>query len=171
MDTEKKNNIEEAAESVEQAGSENEKAEARQGSIKIAPEVVATIAGIATNEVAGVAGMCGGIVGGIAGMLGSKKNASKGVRVEIHEDTAVIDLSIMVDFGVRIPELSWEIQENVKNNVETMTGLEVTAVNVHIDAVSFEKQKQNDRESSEADFSDLDDIQSEDTEENGSETV
>ena len=51
-------------------------------------------------------------------------------------------LYIVVDYGVRIPELSWEIQENVKNSVETMTGLDVQKVNIHIEGVSFEKEKE-----------------------------
>ena len=60
----------------------------------------------------------------------------------MNETTATIDLYIVVDYGVRIPELSWEIQENVKNSVETMTGLDVQKVNIHIEGVSFEKEKE-----------------------------
>ncbi len=112
------------------------------GNIKISVDVVATIAGIATNEVEGVAGMYGTFAGGIAEMLGAKKNLSKGVKVEMTETTATIDLYIVVDYGVRIPELSWEIQENVKNNVETMTGLDVQKVNIHIEGVSFDKENE-----------------------------
>lgn len=112
------------------------------GNIKIAPEVVTTIAGIATNEIEGVAGMYSTIAGGIAEILGAKKNQSKGVKVEITDKNVVIDLYIIVDYGVRIPELAWEIQENVKNSVETMTGLNVDKVNIHIEGVSFAKSKQ-----------------------------
>ena len=112
------------------------------GNIKISVDVVSTIAGIATNEVEGVAGMYGTFAGGIAEMLGAKKNPSKGVKVEMTDTNATIDLYIVVDYGVRIPELSWEIQENVKNNVETMTGLEVLKVNIHIEGVSFEKENE-----------------------------
>lgn len=111
------------------------------GNIKISVDVVSTIAGIATSEVEGVAGMYGTFAGGIAEMLGAKKNPSKGVKVDMTETTATIDLYIVVDYGVRIPELSWEIQENVKNNVETMTGLDVQKVNIHIEGVSFAKEQ------------------------------
>lgn len=110
------------------------------GNIKISVDVVSTIAGIATTEIEGVAGMYGSFAGGIAEMLGAKKSPSKGVKVDMTETTANIDLYIVVDYGVRIPELSWEIQENVKNSVETMTGLEVLKVNIHIEGVSFEKE-------------------------------
>lgn len=84
----------------------------------------------------------GTFAGGIAEMFGAKKNPSKGVKVDMNETTATIDLYIVVDYGVRIPELSWEIQENVKNSVETMTGLDVQKVNIHIEGVSFEKEKE-----------------------------
>ncbi len=110
------------------------------GNVKISVDVVSTIAGIATSEVDGVAGMYGTLAGGIAEMLGAKKNPSKGVKVDMNETSVTIDLYIVVDYGVRIPELSWEIQENVKNNVETMTGLKVLKVNIHIEGVSFEKE-------------------------------
>lgn len=110
------------------------------GNVKISVDVVSTIAGIATSEVDGVAGMYGTLAGGIAEMLGAKKNPSKGVKVDMNETSVTIDLYIVVDYGVRIPELSWEIQENVKNNVETMTGLQVLKVNIHIEGVSFEKE-------------------------------
>ena len=112
------------------------------GNIKISVDVVSTIAGIATTEIDGVAGMYGTFAGGIAEMFGAKKNPSKGVKVDMNETTATIDLYIVVDYGVRIPELSWEIQENVKNSVETMTGLDVQKVNIHIEGVSFEKEKE-----------------------------
>lgn len=112
------------------------------GNIKISVDVVSTIAGIAASEVEGVAGMYGTLAGGIAEILGAKKNSSKGVKVDMGEGTATIDLYIVVDYGVRIPELSWEIQESVKNNVETMTGLEVLKVNIHIEGVSFAKENE-----------------------------
>lgn len=112
------------------------------GNIKISVDVVSTIAGIATTEIDGVTGMYGTFAGGIAEMFGGKKNPSKGVKVDMNETTATIDLYIVVDYGVRIPELSWEIQENVKNNVETMTGLEVQKVNIHIEGVSFDKENE-----------------------------
>ena len=112
-----------------------------KGNVKISNEVVATIAGIAANEINGVSGMCGNIAGGIAELLGSKKNSSKGVKVEITEESAVIDLYIVVEYGIRIPDLAWELQENVKASVESMTGLKVDKVNIHVDGVSFEKDK------------------------------
>lgn len=109
------------------------------GKVTFADEVIAIIAGLAATEITGVAAMSGGIAGGIAEKLG-RKNLSKGVKVEVGEKEAAIDLYIVVDYGVRIPELSWNIQENVKKAVETMTGLDVIEVNIHIQGVNFEKE-------------------------------
>lgn len=114
-----------------------------KGSIRISEEVVAIIAGIAATEVTGVAGMSGGIAGGIAEMLG-RKNLSKGVKVEVGDKEAAIDLYIIVEYGSRIPDVAWEIQEKVKKSVETMTGLNVVEVNIHIQGVNFEKDHKKD---------------------------
>ncbi len=110
-----------------------------KGSIKISDEVVAIISGIAATEIPGVAGMSGGIAGGIAEMLG-RKNLSKGVKVEVGEKEAAIDLYIIVEYGSRIPDVAWEIQEKVKKTVQTMTGLDVIEVNIHIQGVNIEKE-------------------------------
>ncbi len=109
------------------------------GAIKITDEVVAIIAGIAATEVPGVTGMSGGIAGGIAEALG-RKNLSKGVKVEVGEKEAAIDLFIIVDYGYRIPEVAWTIQERVKQAVEEMTGLHVIEVNIHIQGVNIERE-------------------------------
>ncbi|MDF2546469.1 Asp23/Gls24 family envelope stress response protein [Anaerosolibacter sp.] len=109
------------------------------GQIKIADEVVGIIAGLAATEVPGVAGMSGGIAGGIAEMLG-RKNLSKGVKVEVGEKEAAVDMFIIVEYGIKIPDVSWQIQENVKKAVETMTGLKVIEVNIHVQGVNIEKE-------------------------------
>lgn len=109
------------------------------GSIRIADEVVGIIAGLAATEVDGVAGMSAGLVGGIAEMLG-KKNLAKGVKVEVGEREAAVDLYIIVEFGVRIPDVALKVQENVKRAIESMTGLEVVEVNIHIQGVGFSQE-------------------------------
>jgi uncharacterized alkaline shock family protein YloU len=110
------------------------------GGIKITDDVVAIISGIAATEVPGVAGMSGGLVGDVAEILG-RKNLTKGVKVEVGEKEAAIDLFIIVEYGYRIPEIAWEIQEKVKNAVESMTGLSVVEVNIHVQGVSIIKDK------------------------------
>lgn len=113
------------------------------GELRIANEVVGIIAGLAATEVEGVAGMSGGVAGGIAEMLG-RKNLSKGVKVEVGEEQAAVDLFIIVQYGVRIPDVAWQIQENVKRAIEGMTGLQVVEVNVHIQGVNFPQEEKID---------------------------
>lgn len=106
------------------------------GTIKISEDVVKIIAGLATIEIEGVAGMSGGIVGGIAEKLG-RKNMTKGVKAEVNETEAAIDLSIIVDYGAPIQDVAYQIQNKVKSVIESMTGLRVSAVNVNVQGVSF----------------------------------
>lgn len=106
------------------------------GNIQIAPEVIEVIAGLATIEVEGVAGMSGGFAGGIAELLG-RKNLSKGVKVEVGQREAAVDVSIIVVYGTKIPEVATNIQNNVKRSIEMMTGLHVVEVNVHVHDVHF----------------------------------
>lgn len=113
-----------------------EKQDNNTGAVRIADDVVAIIAGLAATEVEGVAGMSGGIAGGIAEILG-RKNLSKGVKVEVGETEAAIDIFVIVDFGVRIPDVALKIQENVKKAVESMTGLKAIEINVHVQGVAF----------------------------------
>ncbi|MTI79970.1 MAG: Asp23/Gls24 family envelope stress response protein [Firmicutes bacterium] len=113
------------------------------GSIRIADDVVGIIAGLAATEVPGVAGMSGGLGGGIAEMLG-RKNLSKGVKVEVGEKEAAVDIYIIMDFGVRIPEVATNIQNNVKQAIEGMTGLSVVEVNIHVQGVVFPNEEKDD---------------------------
>ncbi len=104
--------------------------------IKIADDVVAVIAGVAVSEVPGVAEMAGGFAGGITEVLSGKKNLAKGIKVEVLEKETKIDVNIIVEYGVRIPDVAFEIQNRVKKAVETMTGLKVVEVNVHVQGVA-----------------------------------
>lgn len=108
------------------------------GNVNISDEVVTIIASLAASGVTGVAGMVNSLSGGFAEFLG-KKNLSKGVKVNITDKKAVLDLYIIVEYGVKIPDVAWEIQEKVKNEVEAMTGLAVEAVNVNVAGVSVAK--------------------------------
>jgi len=110
------------------------------GVVHIADDVVSIIAGMAASEVDGIAGMSEGIVGGIAEMLG-KKNFSKGVKVEVGEKEAAVDVFIIVKYGFRIPEVALAVQENVKQAIEKMTGLSVVEVNVHVQGVGFPEEE------------------------------
>jgi len=115
------------------------------GKVEIAPEVIEVIAGLAASEIEGVAFMSGGFVGGIVERLG-KKNLSKGVRVELGEHSTAIDVSIVVEYGVRIPDVAMSVQENVKTTIQNMTGLDVIEVNVHVVSVQIKQEAQGNTE-------------------------
>ncbi len=114
---------------------EEEEKNTENNSIKISDDVVSVIAGVAASEVPGVAGMAGGFAGGITEVFG-KKNLSKGIKVEVGEKETKIDVNIIVEYGARIPDVAYEIQNRVKKAVESMTGLAVLEVNVHVQGVS-----------------------------------
>ncbi len=110
--------------------------------IKIANEAVATYAGIAVSEVSGVYSMAGGFASGITETISGKKNLSKGIKVDVGEKDAKIDVNIIVEYGARIPEVAFEIQTRVKKAVENMTGLKVLEVNVHVQGVHAITEKE-----------------------------
>ena len=114
----------------------NEEIKTDNEGIQISNDVVAVIAGVAVSEVQGVSGMSGGFAGGITEVLSGKKNLAKGIKVEINEGIAKIDVNIIVEYGSRIPDVAFEIQNRVKKSVENMTGLKVEEVNVHVQGVN-----------------------------------
>ena len=116
--------------------------EEQSGKVTFNTDVIATIAGLATVEVPGVAGMSGGIVSGMAELLG-RRNLTKGVKVAINEQECEVDLHIVVTYGVKIPEVTAKIQGDVKSSIETMTGLTVKSVDIHVQGVDLEKKKED----------------------------
>ncbi|GGD65203.1 Asp23/Gls24 family envelope stress response protein [Paenibacillus nasutitermitis] len=106
------------------------------GIIRIADDVVATIAGLAALETPGIAAMSGGISEGLAKRL-SGKNAQKGVSVEVGQLEAAIDLRVIVQYGIPIQEVCRRLQDNVREAVENMTGLNVVEVNLKVEGVAF----------------------------------
>ena len=130
MEEEKNENLEENnSEVVAEEIEENE-------GIEISGDVIAVIAGVAVSEVQGVASMSGGFAGGITEVLSGKKNLAKGIKVDKTDDTVKIDVNIIVEYGSRIPDVAFEIQNRVKKSVENMTGLKVEEVNVHVQGVN-----------------------------------
>ncbi len=111
-----------------------------ENNIQISDDVVAVIAGMAASEVPGVADMAGGFAGGISEVLSGKKNLSKGIKVDVTDKSTKIDVNIIVEYGARIPEVAFEIQKRVKKSVESMTGLNVEEVNVHVQGVSTSRE-------------------------------
>ena len=123
----------------------NENEEDTVNSIKIANDAVAMYVGIAIAEIPGVYGMSGTLAG-ITEAISGKKNYTKGVKVDVNEKTAKIDVNIIVEYGARIPDVAFEIQTKVKKSVETMTGLKVSEVNVNVQGVHAITEKEEGKE-------------------------
>jgi uncharacterized alkaline shock family protein YloU len=111
------------------------------GKVEIAPEVIEVIAGIAASEVEGVAQMRGNFASGVVERLG-KKNHGKGVKVELSDEAIKVDVYCVMKFGVSIPKVAQEVQDNIRQALLNMTALEADEVNIHVVGVQFETAKQ-----------------------------
>lgn len=107
------------------------------GEVRVADEVVAIIAGLAATEIEGVESMAGNITNELVSKLGMK-NLSKGVKVSVDETSVGVDIALNIKYGYEIPQVSAKVQERVKSAIETMTGLEVSVVNIKIAGVNIE---------------------------------
>jgi len=110
------------------------------GEVQIANEVVSSIAGISAAEVEGVDSMAGGFTNELAGKFGVK-NLSKGVKVEVADGIASVDIAINMKYGYNIPDTCAQVQEKVSQAINSMTGLTVSQVNVRIAGVSLEAEE------------------------------
>ncbi|OEH94489.1 Asp23/Gls24 family envelope stress response protein [Bacillus solimangrovi] len=107
------------------------------GKVEIAPEVIEIIAGIAASEVDGVSQLQGNFASGVVERLG-KKQHGKGIKVELTEDGIVVDVHVFMNFGISIPDIAKQIQENIRETLFTMTGLDISEINIHVVGVNFE---------------------------------
>ena len=111
--------------------------------LSISEEVIATLAERVIVSINGVFSLNGGIMGGINNMLGKK--VSQGIKVDINKNEISMDVYITVEYGVKIPDIAWEIQDKVKKELENMTGMIVTVVNVHIQGINYDKLENEDK--------------------------
>ena len=112
------------------------------GTVSFATDVVATIAGLAATEVEGVASMSSPS-SGLADMFARKnsRNFTKGVRIDLDGNLVTVDITIVVEYGSPVPDVARGIQENVKKAIETMSGLTVHSVDVHVSGISFDREQ------------------------------
>jgi uncharacterized alkaline shock family protein YloU len=94
------------------------------GKVEIAPEVIEVIAGIAASEIEGVASMRGNFAAGVVERLG-KKNHGKGVKVDLTEESIIIEVYCVMIFGVSIPNVAQKIQDNIRQALLNMTALKL----------------------------------------------
>jgi len=111
------------------------------GQVKISNDVVATIASLAALEVEGIETNT---------TLTDKLLKNNGVKIQIEEEDVNLDVMVTIEYGISIPDIAFKVQENVKNTVETMTGLKVSQVNIHIQGISFKKEKAEKEEAKQA---------------------
>lgn len=106
--------------------------------LRISEDVIAAIASKVILDISGVHELSGGIISGLNNMLG-KKLPTQGIKVDMSDDDIILEVYIEVEYGIKIPDIAWDIQDKVKKELENMTGLKVTAINVHIQGINFEK--------------------------------
>ncbi len=110
----------------------------KHGNVNIADDVVGVIASIAAAEIEGISALSGTLSDDVMEMIG-KKNMNKGVHVTLNDNVAVVDLTVVVDYGTKIHEVSVQVQENVKTAIESMTGISVSGVNVSVEGIHLKK--------------------------------
>ena len=110
------------------------------GAIRIHQNVIGVIARTATTRVPGVVSLAGGLVDGLAGML-SGKGGERGVRVALQDDGVRIEVAVVIEFGVRIPHVAWQVQNDIRQAVEEMTGKNVAAVDVIVQGVQLPEDR------------------------------
>jgi len=137
--------------------------ETAYGSIHISEEAVATIVRMAADRVEGIAHAPLSMASGFTEKLG-KKNPAKGVKVELSEQEVRIALYIYVDYGVKIPKLAMELQKEVRQAVQLMTGLSVKEVNIFVQGISFEKETERESQEYSKETAAVEPIEDEETE-------
>ncbi|MFD1039178.1 Asp23/Gls24 family envelope stress response protein [Virgibacillus byunsanensis] len=113
------------------------------GKVEIAPEVIEVITGIAASEVEGISSMRGNFASGVVERFG-KKAHSKGVKVELTETGILIDLYVVLNFGVSIPQVAQKLQSNIRQTLKNMTALEIKEVNVHVVGIQMDQDEDMD---------------------------
>lgn len=116
--------------------------EEKLGAVKISDDVIAICVINAALTTKGVAGLSGGLTDTISRNLLGKEPLKKGIKLSKEDDAIIIDIYVIVDYGVKIPEVAWNIQKNVKKEVESMVDITIKTINIHVQGVHFAEQKE-----------------------------
>jgi Uncharacterized protein conserved in bacteria len=112
------------------------------GKIQIMDDAVMMIAGMAAMEVPGMADLNTSMADEIVEKLG-RKSSGKGVKVKRSEEGLFLDLYVIMDFGVCIPEVALEVQRSVKSAIEKLTGFSVLEINVTVQGIRYHKAEED----------------------------
>lgn len=115
------------------------------GNIRIADDVVKTIAAKAATDVEGVYKLAGGVVDEVSKMLG-KKRPTNGVKVEVGEVECSIEVYLIIKYGYKIPEVAEEVQKAILEEVSKLSGLKVVEVNIYVQNVKMEETEETNEE-------------------------
>lgn len=111
--------------------------EDKHGYVKISDEVIAICVLNSSLKTEGIHSLSGGLTDSLSKNILGKDPLYKGIKVNQGDDGVVIDITVIVEYGVKIPDVAWNLQENVKKEVEDIIGLSVNAVNIHVTGVHF----------------------------------
>ncbi len=109
------------------------------GKVQISDEAIAVIASIAAQEIKGIVEMSSTIAGELVEKLG-RKSSGKGVRIRRLDDGLILDLFVIMDYGIEIPQIALEGQRSVKSAVERLSGLSVVEVNMNVQGIRYPKE-------------------------------
>ncbi|MEU3726056.1 Asp23/Gls24 family envelope stress response protein [Streptomyces sp. NPDC031705] len=117
-----------------------------RGQTTISDSVVEKIAGMAAREVPGIHSLGSGMartLGAVSDKVGGRSSLSRGVKVEVGEVQAAIDLDVVTEYGVPIVDVAADVRTGVITAVERMTGLEVVEVNITVDDVHLPDEEED----------------------------
>ncbi|QAT42841.1 Asp23/Gls24 family envelope stress response protein [Aminipila luticellarii] len=115
--------------------------EEKLGAVKISEDVIAICVINSALATKGVAGLSGGLTDTISKNILGKEPLKKGIKISKEDDEINIDIYVIVHYGVKIPEVAWNIQKNVKKEVENMVDIPIKAINIHVQGVHFAEQE------------------------------
>ncbi len=121
-------------------GTQAHSLQSERGTTSLSDAVVTKVAAIAAREIPGVYDLGGGVaraMGGVTGRVGMGTETTRGVSVEVGSKQAAVDLSLVLEYGVSVPEVTDAVRDNVIKRIEGITGLEVTEVNISVNDLYF----------------------------------
>lgn len=115
------------------------------GTIKISDDVITVCAAKAVSRIPGVCELAGGLTENLSKNILGIDHSGKGIRLSKNDDGLILDIYVIVEYKVKIPQLAWEIQSIVKKEIESITDLKVLEVNIHVQGVNLPGEGETDK--------------------------